>query len=377
MKILHVITDLKDGGAEAVLYRLVHATPCDTHRVICLGNGGKYADLFSKEGYSVDVLDIKSSLLGFIRAFRFKKIVDDFNPDAIQAHMYHANFFTGIYGCFFRSVPIFWGIHHTNLDKKADPNVTHIISKLCSKLSFNVPSSVICCGYKSKLVHLDSGYSEEKLTVVPNGYDTNSFKPILQDLNPIRNSIAGRKLDGIVLGAVARFAPQKDHNNLLLSLSALKNKGVKFTCLLVGIGLVKDNSELISKIVHLGLEDEIILLGQQSNINEIMNILDVHVTSSAFGEAFPNVICEAMSCGTPCITTDVGDAGYIVGDNGWVVPPSSPNALAGALAEAAANFETSDWFTRKANARKRICDNFSIERMARGYRKYWAQGEVL
>jgi len=373
MKVLHVITDLKDGGAEAVLYRLVHATPEDTHHIVCLGSGGKYAELLSQEGFSIDILDVKSGVFGFFRAFNFKKIVNNFKPDVIQACMYHANFFTGIYGYLFRSVPIFWGIHHTNLDKEADPKVTHLMSNLCSKLSFKVPFSVICCGYKSQSVHLDYGYSERTLTVVPNGYDTSSFKPILEGLDSIRGSIIGGRKHGLILGAVARFAPQKDHNNLLLSLLNLKAKGLDFTCLLVGTGLDKENSELISRIEELGLEGDIILLGQQNNINQIMNVLDVHVTSSAFGEAFPNVICEAMACGTPCITTDVGDAGYIVGDSGWVVPPRDPSALAEAIVKAANDIENSDWAARKKNARNRICDNFSIERMAQGYREQWKQ----
>jgi glycosyltransferase involved in cell wall biosynthesis len=87
--------------------------------------------------------------------------------------------------------------------------------------------------------------------------------------------------------------------------------------------------------------------------------LDVLVVSSAWGESFPIVLGEAMASGVPCVTTDLGDSAWIVGDAGIVVPPRDPEALA----EGMARLITTDLETRKelgGRARARIAQNFGL-----------------
>jgi glycosyltransferase involved in cell wall biosynthesis len=127
---------------------------------------------------------------------------------------------------------------------------------------------------------------------------------------------------------VGRFDPQKDHLGLLEAFSVVKKTGVPHKLVLVGSYLNISNPELIEKIQLLGLKGKVLLFDQRTDIAYIINSLDLHVLSSLFGEAFPNVFAEAMACGTPCVITDVGDAGFIIGATGWVVPPKNPQALA-------------------------------------------------
>ena len=97
----------------------------------------------------------------------------------------------------------------------------------------------------------------------------------------------------------------------------------------------------------------------------LMGALDLLMLSSAYGESFPNVLAEAMSCGVPCAATDVGGSAVIVGDTGLIVPPKNPQALA----DAAVKLLTKKDLRIKLgkDARSRIIKEFSIDKITDKY----------
>ena len=97
----------------------------------------------------------------------------------------------------------------------------------------------------------------------------------------------------------------------------------------------------------------------------------MHVLSSRYGEGFPNVVAEAMACGTPCVATDIGDSKLIIGKTGWVVPPRNSFILAKSIENALNEKDTIKWSKRCKNVRLRIKKNFSIGNMIKSYNKVW------
>ena len=92
-----------------------------------------------------------------------------------------------------------------------------------------------------------------------------------------------------IIGNVARFAPMKDHLNLLQSLSLLKQKNIIFFCLLAGSNIDKNNYELVNQLKKLNLFNHVKLLGRQKNITKIINTLSRAKKDMGLDERLPDL----------------------------------------------------------------------------------------
>lgn len=368
--VLHVITGLNDGGAESVLYRLCRADGAVRHGVVSLMGPGKYGPLLEAAGVSVTFLDMPQGRLTFSGVWRLWRLFRKERPQVVQTWMYHGDLIGGVVARMAGIRRIFWGIRHSTLEPGKSRRTTILIARLNAWLSKWIPLKIICCAEKAREVHAELGYEADKLIVIPNGYDLNRFYFNKKYREEFRADL-GVSDCSILFGMVGRFDPLKDHENLLHALSLLKVKGVVFCCVLVGNNICGSNLKLAGWLDKYDLRDRVFLLGQRMDVPAVMSALDVHVLSSC-GEAFPNVLAEAMACGIPCVTTDVGDARSIVGETGWVVPAINAEELAKALMSAVAEIgEKSKWISRKSQARKRVEENFSLDKMVASYHDVW------
>lgn len=372
MVVTHVITGLNCGGAEAVLTRLCASdTFGNRHEVISLMDDGYFGAHLRQGGALVHTLGLQRGHISLSAFGKLVSLLRELQPDVVQTWMYHGSLVGGIAAKLAGNPNVVWGIHHTNLDPRRDKFSTRCVVRCMARLSRRLARATICCAAKSKAAHIELGFSVEGMRVVRNGYDLEQFAPQKVSFDFKRNM--NFPADVPIVGMVARYHAQKDHGNLLEALRILLSKGRKCRLVLVGTGLDNGNAELLRSISRNGLGDHVTLLGPSDNVPHLMNVLDLHILSSAFGEAFPNVLAEAMACGTPCVTTDVGDAADIVGDTGWVVPPKDPIALASAIDSALSEWNTDKWQTRCETARKRIEENFSMKRMVEGYNSVWLE----
>lgn len=369
-KVLHIISNLGDGGAESALYRLSTSDSTHQHYVISMMDLGKYGGPLKQKGVQVFTLGMQKGRISASGITRLWRLCRRIKPDVVQTWMYHADLVGGVVARAAGIRKIVWGIHHSNLSVGTVKRSTILVAKASALLSSRIPTQIVSCSNRGVEVHKDLGYSASKFRVVPNGYDLSNFSPQQSKSTVLREEL-GLPLLLPIIGMVARYDPQKDHKNLLRALALLQKTNPDFICILVGQGIDANNHELVNLINLHNLTNNVILLGPRSDIPTIMTMLDIHVLSS-LGEAFPNVLAEAMGCATPCVTTDVGDASYIVGDTGWVVPAGNSHELAHAIKEALEEFEHSKtWQQRQHRARERVFQNFDLEIMISGYSRVW------
>ena len=370
MKILHIITGLGDGGAELTLYKICKYDKSNKHIVISLKDKGKYFSLLNKLG--IEVYCLNMNFFSIYKLFFLIKKINILKPNIVQTWLVHADFLGGIAARLAGIKNIVWNVRYSNIEIKKSKLSTILIIRILSRLSYIIPLSIIIVSKRAKKIYEKKGYDKKKLKFIPNGYNLSTFKISKVKKNDFYKKINLKKKIPLI-GCVARYDPQKDHLNLLNALSIIRSKNLNFFCIFVGSNINQDNIDLVSKIKKLNLTSYVKLLGRNDNIPQLMNGLDLHVLSSSYGEGFPNVIAEAMACGTPCITTDVGDAAFIVGKIGWVVPPKNPIKLSKAIEKALYEIGGIKWDKRCIKARLKIKEKFSINKMLKSYNKVWVK----
>jgi glycosyltransferase involved in cell wall biosynthesis len=129
------------------------------------------------------------------------------------------------------------------------------------------------------------------------------------------------------------------------------------------------NATLTQAIMKEGILNNTHLLGLRNDMPELMAAMDV-LTSSSYGEAFPNVLGEAMACGVLCAVTDVGDSAYIVGDTGRVVASGDMAGLAAAL-EALLALPPAEKTALGERAHARVAEHFEIGKVVGQYEAFY------
>ena len=173
----------------------------------------------------------------------------------------------------------------------------------------------------------DNAINPDNVTSVPTGIDCNVFIPS-KDAAKVRNGL-GLPVDKCIIGIVATLRSWKGHSYLLDAFSQLDLPDTHL--LVVGDGPQWDN--INQQIDRLGIREKITMCGDQQDVVPWMQAMDIFVLPSYANEGVPQGLMQAMACGLPVISTDVGSIVEIIDNNntGIIVEKQSSVALAKAI----------------------------------------------
>jgi len=348
-RVLHVITSLQTGGAEGMLTALLlnPATNKELTQVATLVPGGRNFERLTESGIQVHDLGLRHTYNFFTSLYRLIKIIRQEKPDVLQSWMYHADFMAtlALYLSGRRKkTRLIWGIRCSDMNLPDYSPILRLTIELCKLLS-PLPDLVTVNSRAGRDHHIRTGYRPQQILVFENGYDLTLFRCPTGVRERIRKEL-GIPEDAVVVVSVARVDPMKDWQNFLDAFSALPG------IYAIAAGEGTRNLTDLPRLKRLGRRDD---------IPDLLAASDIFISSSAYGEGFSNAIAEAMASNLPVIATDVGDAAYIVGDGGIIVPPRDNKALTDTIGRLVAEPETARQMGKIA--RERIENKFSIKNL--------------
>jgi glycosyltransferase involved in cell wall biosynthesis len=185
------------------------------------------------------------------------------------------------------------------------------------------------------------GAAPQRVITIPNGVDAATFYPRNREECRRRLGIAPEER---LIVAAGHLIPLKGHHHMIRAVRALVDRGWNATLAIAGDAGASASHEdfLRSEVSRLGLEERVRFLGRKppAAVAEYMSAADVFCLASS-REGWPNVVHEALSCGTPVVATAVGAAPQMIPreEYGILLPPESVDRLDEPLERALA----ADW----------------------------------
>jgi glycosyltransferase involved in cell wall biosynthesis len=355
--VLNAITGLNIGGAEIMLARYAKALQSTAFepQVLSLMTPGAVADALSDAGIPVRTLDMQQSRVRLHSIAGLRRSVSEAKPDLLHGWMYHGNLAASLGSFMDRRQPVIWSIHHSVHALAAEKRLTRWLIIMLARLSKHV-AAISYCSRVSAEQHEALGFDPSKRIIIPNGIDCATFRPDEYGRQRLHTRF-NIPDDRLVIGNVARAHPMKDHESFVRALARLRQFGLNVHGLIIGAGHEHGKAQTLANT--LGVADRLTTPGPLSDVSDLLPGLDAFLLSSAWGEAFPLSVAEAMACGVPAVVTNVGDCAWLVGDRNFIAAAGEPDSQA-AILRRILTLTSEERRALGLRGRDRVIRNFSL-----------------
>ncbi|GBE15300.1 putative teichuronic acid biosynthesis glycosyltransferase TuaC [bacterium BMS3Abin14] len=323
--VLHIISGLTVGGAERMLVWMARYHDRSRFRVgvVSLMSGGGFAHAIRCEDVPVFELGQRRGRLSVSGLRSLFSIAKEFDPEVLQGHMFHSNILARLMGVRLiglsgRELHVLNTIHHEH---------ESIFRRLACSVTGPMAAAEIVFSLPSDNLVAPEFFWRPTREVFPYGVEIN--EELKRDRRVLRAALDIPD-DAVVWVSVGRLIPEKGFPVLIEAFGLMKTRGERPFLLIVGDG--PERERISSAISRTGLSGSVSLLGIREDVEDIYRASDFFVLSS-LSERSPLAVLEAMAAGLPVVATRVGNVPGMVeeGRTGFIVPPSDPSALAGAM----------------------------------------------
>lgn len=356
-KILHIIQSLDNGGCENMLLRTLPLLDDFEHKIITLKEPGELAQRFISADIVIETVYCNGffDILGILR---LRRLTQKEAPDLIITYLFHADILGRL--ILKTCAPVVPFLRTTYNHPK------YLIARFLEWLTKPLVKRYIANSEAVKDFYVKRlGVTPEKITVIPNGIDTDFFDGIISDPN-LRKSL-GITQDDFVITCVANLHPNKGHRYLLEAFENIYREYPATHLLIVGDGIERDN--LKNQIRTYASKNNISFLGRRIDVPQLLKISDCFVLPTLF-EGMSNAIMEAMASSLPVITTDIPENRALIKNDisSLLIPPRSSKNITDAVI---ALINDSELYRMSSEyGHVFIKKNFSLESSINSFRKF-------
>lgn len=355
MRILYVLTSLAMGGAEKLTLALCERMEQRGHTVALLVLMPQISEEWPTAEVNLLHLGMRRSPLSFLRGLAHaRRFAEDFKPDLIHSHCFHANLSARMLKLLTRQPAVISTVHNI-YEGGSLRMLAYRMTDALSRRTVAVSEAAAHRFIQLKAV------PALKCSVIANGIDVSQFSPE-EGRRAAMRAVMGVAPDpetSFVWLAAGRIARAKNYSNLLRAFA-----GVHAVCKEARLWVAGDNASTdfgLLQLLAAGLKlcDSVRWLGLRRDLPALLDAADAFVSSSAW-EGMPLATAEAMAMEKPVVATDVGGVRELVGDAGVVVPSCNPRALTEAMLDVVRQSREERLALGRV-ARDRIVRHFGIE----------------
>ena len=363
MKVLIFIQGLSFGGPEKLVYDMVkHIIKNQNNikiiklEICCYDILGHFAEKLIGEEQKINLSLLKRKPgIDLFYPFKLASLIKEKKIDVIHAHNATAWFYV-TWASILTRVPIVYTEHDRSFPTPLRLKYFHYF--------FGKYATAVIAVSKTVKENLEKYEHIKNVKVIYNGIDPDLFKPASIEEKVLKKKQLGLNKNDFVLGNVGRMDYWKNQRILIEILPDLKKISPQIKLILVGRGEEEGNLKKLA--IKKGVKNDVIFLGQRSDVNQILKAFDIFVFPS-LTEGLPLVVIEAMATGLPIVASHVGGIPELVvnGETGFLVSPTSKEEIKETIIKLLNNPKLRKEMGQIA--RKRFETHFSLPQMVQKY----------